>query len=157
MGDSKRFHIFSNFISDLDFPKNSKIADVAGGKGYMRLAMNEKGFKNVETWDLRSNRIKGKQRFQLFNYQNAPEYDIVMGMHPDEATDHLILYAGIRRKIAIICPCCVKPNATAYWGQNSYNSWLEHLYKLGERYNLEITQKKMPFNGRNDFLFFQPK
>lgn len=156
MGDPKRFDVFGKHIAK-ELPLNKvKIADVAGGKGYLRLSLNEKGFSNVETWDQRSKHIKGNQRHSLFSYEKAPEYDVVVGMHPDEATDHLILYAGIRRRIAIICPCCIKPNATAYWGRHNYSSWLEHLKHLALRYNLDCTQSKMPFIGRNDLLIFRP-
>ena len=50
MGDSRRFDRFAAKIKE-NLNPDWKIADVAGGKGFLRLALAEKGFKDVETWD----------------------------------------------------------------------------------------------------------
>jgi len=68
MGDSRRFDLFAKLATKY-FPKSYRIADVAGGAGYLRLALREMGYNNVETWDKRFRHIKGRQRYQYFNWQ----------------------------------------------------------------------------------------
>jgi len=156
MGDSRRFDLFTKEIVQVLKPE-MKIADVAGGKGYLRLSLSEHSFKNVETWDKRYKKVAGNQKFSYFDYETAPsDFDAVIGMHPDEGTDHLIMYAAKHRVPAIICPCCVKPSARAFWGRRKYNDWTKHLIALGESEKLKVAHKKMKFNGRNDLFVFLP-
>jgi hypothetical protein len=156
MGDPKRFDKFSSLIAER-INKNAKIADVAGGKGLLRIALAEKGIKDVETWDKRQVHRSGKQRFAYFDYQTAPEYDSIVAMHSDEGTDHSILYAAKHGVSAFVCPCCAKGSAVAYWGANKYNEWIKHLLNLADKNGLKWYHEKMKFNGRNDFFHFSPK
>lgn len=162
MGDNRRFELFAKIISK-HIPKSKSLADIAGGKGYLQFALREMGYKEIETWDKRgrnkkTNIKKGaiKQRYQYFNYQTAPDYDAVVAMHPDEGTDHSILYAAKKRIPAVICPCCIKPSAKAFWERHSYHLWVKHLIKLGEYNNMEVIRTTLPMNGRNDVLIFIP-
>ena len=50
MGDKKRFDLFAKAISKR-FPSWMRVADIAGGKGYLQLALKEQGFKDVITFD----------------------------------------------------------------------------------------------------------
>lgn len=131
MGDCRRFDKFADLISQ-SIPSDLKIADVAGGQGFLRCALAERGLTNVETWDKRSKRKEGKQRYAYFNWETAPLYDAVVAMHPDEGTDHSILYAAKYGVPAFICPCCAKGSAVTYWGRNKYHDWVKHLLKLAE-------------------------
>jgi len=36
------------------------------------------------------------------------DYHLVVAMHPDDAPDHAMLYASVRRMPAAICPSCVR-------------------------------------------------
>lgn len=157
MGDPKRFDRFSKIITR-EFSPSANIADVAGGKGYLRLSLAEKGFNNVETFDKRSSRIRiGKQRFQYFDYKSAPnDYDGVVGMHPDEGTDHIILYCGKNKVKGIICPCCIKPSAVVYWGDHKYLSWKCHLEKLAGENDLSYAWETIGISGRCDILIVNP-
>lgn len=156
MGDSRRFNLFAQKIKERLNP-DFEIADIAGGKGTLRLALADYGFKNVETWDKRHRHLKGKQRFAYFDYKSAPEYKAVVAMHPDEGTDHAILYAAKHSVPACVCPCCAKGSAVVYWGANSYKNWVKHLLKLAEENGLKYQHEVMKFNGRNDFFYFTPK
>jgi hypothetical protein len=157
MGDSKRFNEFSKLISK-EFTKSANLADVAGGKGYLRLSLHEKGFTNVETFDKRKSHIRiGKQRFQYFDYRSSPDYyNGVVGMHPDEGTDHIILYCGKHRVKGIICPCCIKPSATTYWEDHNYTKWKAHLEKVSIDNGLSFEWQTIGISGRNDVLIVKP-
>ncbi len=134
MGDHRRFDIFSNHIVENLPTSNIRIVDVAGGKGHLRQALFEKGFSDVTTWDKRNKRVQGNQRFEYFNWETAPEYDILVAMHPDEGTDHSILYAAKWGIDAFICPCCAKGSAVTYWGYNCRHKSYKILKKGLNRY-----------------------
>lgn len=154
MGDKRRFNEFSKTIAK--YIPDCKIADVAGGKGYNRAALADLGYKNVETWDRRFRHLPGKQKYSLFDYKTAPHYEAVIGMHPDEASDHIILYAAKHGVPAAICPCCTKPSATTYWGMNKYKFWVEHLLGLAKEKKMKVRHESMKFNGKNDFFLISP-
>lgn len=155
MGDSRRFQVFSGEVAK-HFSKQFSIADVAGGKGYMRLAMSELGFKNVETWDKRYSHIPGNQKYKYFEWDKAPAYDGVIGMHPDEGTDHIIHYCAKHKVKGLVCPCCIKSSAEVFWGRRKYNDWKSWLNDMANRLNLNVEWAKMPFNGRNDLMIISP-
>lgn len=156
MGDCRRFDKFAELISK-NINSDLSIADIAGGKGYMRLALQDKGICNVETWDKRHKYVGGRQRYGYFDWTTAPIYDSVVAMHPDEGTDHAILYAAKYGIPAFVCPCCAKGSAITYWGPNKYNAWVKHLLKLADVNGLKWNHEVMKFNGRNDFFHFYPK
>lgn len=162
MGDSRRFNLFADIVAD-HVNSEAKVADIAGGKGYLQIALRERGFKKVETWDKRTRNNKTQirksvidQRYSYFNQNCEHKYDAIVAMHPDEGTDHSILFAAKHRIQAIICPCCVKPSAVAYWESHKYDLWKDHLINLGRRNNMEVIEKKLKMNGRNDVLIFKP-
>jgi hypothetical protein len=141
-----------------------RVVDVAAGKGYLQGALRQRGFRDVESWDKRPRlakvRANMKGRYGYFNSQTAPAYDAVVAMHPDEATDHAIVYAGTHRVPAIICPCCVKPSAVPYSGRchsDSYGDWMRHLVKLASKYRLSVTHAALRMTGRNQVLIFRPE
>lgn len=101
VGDSRRFHEFSALIANR-FPKIKPypIADIAGGKGYLNLSLKEKGFSNVTTFDKRNKfgRVRNISfRYSFFSHLLTEFFSLVIGMHPDEGTDELIMYAVINR------------------------------------------------------------
>lgn len=158
MGDSRRFHLFSSLASEV-LDRDMRIADVSAGMGYMQRALREKGFKYVESWDKRKKRIRDKglaYRYGYFGYDCKKKYDAVVAMHPDEGTDHAILYAGINKVPAIVCPCCVKWDAVVYHGPNKFNMWAEHLESLANKHRLSIQKTKLKMRGRNLVYIFKP-
>ena len=156
MGDARRFNKFADRIA-AKIKGDISIADLAGGKGFLQLALRERGLTDVETWDKRAKHIGGKRRYDFFDWKTAPNYQAVVGLHCDEATDHAILYAAKHGIPAFICPCCAKGSAVAYWGKNSYKHWVDHLLKLADERGLQYHHESMKFNGRDDFFLFTPK
>lgn len=156
MGDPRRFDLFSSLIRER-FQNNLKVADVAGGKGYLQLSLREKGFNDVVTFDQRNVRVSGiDYRYQLFNSKIKDVYDILVGMHTDEASDWIIVEACRRRIPFVICPCCIKPSAVAFWNKHTYKNWSDHLCKLAESHNFGVTRSILRMNGRNEVLLGLP-
>jgi hypothetical protein len=158
MGDPHRFHAFADVVTQ-HIPRSSMIADVAGGKGYLQAALRERGFRRITSWDRRGRTSYNRHghRYGWFTVDIPTRYDAVVAMHPDEATDHCILYAARHRLSALISPCCVKPSAVGFWHAHTYALWCAHLERLAHQHQMTVTWTTMPINGRNDVMILTPK
>lgn len=156
MGDPRRFDLFAKLISTR-VDRGSRIIDVAGGKGYMRRALFDYKVQNTTTWDKTKSKIPGNHIYRYFKWDETPKYDIAVGMHPDEATDHIILYAGLHRVRAFVCPCCVKPSAAKFWKNHNFKHWTTHLIELAIQHGLKVEIHHLPMNGKNLVLEIFPK
>jgi hypothetical protein len=151
MGDSRRFDMFAKLVKRNFNPRQYKfIADIAGGQGYLQLALKENGFENVLTFDVRRNRLrKLNYRTRFFDESIRDEFDLIVGMHPDEATDVIIAEAAKRKIPFVICPCCIKPTATVFWGSHAFGSWFDHLKRFAMKLGFICTEEKLPMNGKS--------
>ena len=158
MGDNRRFDLFAK-LAERHVPKSAKIVDVAGGKGHLQAALRQRGYKNVTSWDKRKRTASNRQghRYGYFSHAVGEQYEAVLAMHPDEATDHAILYAAKHRCIALVCPCCVKWSATPYWGPRKYPHWIKHLKQLASKGRLDVQETALKMNGKNLVLICTPK
>ena len=81
------------------------VADVAGGQGMLARLLNKKYNYECEVVDPRGFVLKGvPARPQAFCASLATYYDLIVGLHPDEATRAVAEAALIRP--AILIPCC---------------------------------------------------
>lgn len=151
MGDDRRFQLMADFVSN-KLRKDARVADVAAGKGYLQLALKEKGYKSVVSFDKRKKHVKGDRRYKWFDYKTDEKFDAVVAMHPDEGTDHAVMYAVEKHVPAFICPCCVKPDAVTYWGSGcDYHAWCKHLEKLAK--GREVTWHTLKIQGKRDVMW----
>lgn len=157
MGDRRRFDAFADLIAR-NISSDVPIADVAGGGGGLRAALHQRGFHNVDSWDKRHRNARGRKGYiyGLFDWRNAPRYEAFVGMHSDEATDHIVMAALKHRRPFIICPCCVKPSGAKFTG-NQYPQWVEHLASIGRAGRFSVTETCLPIKGRNIVLIGRPK
>ncbi|MFQ6039375.1 MAG: hypothetical protein ACE5PV_00860 [Candidatus Poribacteria bacterium] len=103
MGDAKRFSVVAEYV-EIHFPEVKYIADVAGGKGYLSRLLSKKNY-DCELIEPREKVVKGvKHRKEQFRADMADYYDLLIGLHPDDATRELAKAALIRPVILI--PCC---------------------------------------------------
>lgn len=151
MGDRRRFDLFATAISAQFYDRSLTIADVASGKGYLRHALMEHGYANITSWDKRPANSKGRpgRRYGHFIWDKAPSYDLVLGMHPDGATDQIIRYAIEYRVPFVVCPCCIIPSAIMYWGHHSFGPWVDHLTKIAVEGRFRVIQSQLKMSGRN--------
>lgn len=150
MGDSKRFSLFADKIGQ-HFDTNYRIADIAGGKGYLNLALTELGF-DATTYDMRyKNRIvRGiKYQHRYFDQCIQQHFDLLVGMHPDGATDVIIAEAAKREIPFVLVPCCIVPKASVFWGQYKFNAWFDHLAKFAGECGFFVESFQLKMNGRN--------
>lgn len=148
MGDKHRFSAFALYLSQ-NFDKNLKVCDAAGGKGYLQQALRKLGFVYIVTLDKRKGRkdrpnMRYQYRFLDPNVKDS--YDLLVGMHPDEATDLIIAEASKKQIPFSIVPCCIKPSVTTFWG-SSYIDWINHLKLYAQKLNFTVSEKLLKISG----------
>ena len=104
-GDERRFEILAEFIYLRYGSSVRYIADVAGGQGLLARTLNKKYNYEAEVIDPRGYTLKGvPSRAQEYTSDLAVYYDLIVGLHPDEATRPVAESAKVRPVILI--PCC---------------------------------------------------
>lgn len=159
MGDTKRFRLFAEAVEHHFPERNAQIADVASGKGQLQAALRQTGYRSIVSWDKRPRNAKTRHGYHygLFDYRSAPrDYELVIGMHPDEGTDHIIQYACKHRTPFIVCPCCVKPSASKFQ-DIGYEGWMRHLIGLAEAGRMAVEVLALPMEGRKDVIIGRPR
>lgn len=163
MSDNGRFREFSQIITK-EFPDRKRsIADIAGGKGKLAFVLRRDfGYNNVTTFDKEKRRIRMKgvnYRHKEFIPRDGKRFDLLVGLHPDEATDLIIYTAGKWKVPFIVCPCCPKPNVTNVSEKVSlnYNGWVRHLETFAQRCGFYTRKRKIDIDGKNIVLIGLPK
>ena len=103
-GDPARFDVVARFIADR-FPDARYIADVAGGQGMLTRILRKRFGFEAEVIDPRGWALKGvPTRAEVYTPAMADYYDLVVGLHPDQALRSVVESA---RKVAVlVVPCC---------------------------------------------------
>lgn len=155
MGDEKRFSAVAEYV-EKNFPDVKYIADVAGGKGYLSRILSKKNY-DCELIEPREKVVKGvKHRKEQFRVDMADYYDLLIGLHPDDATRELAQAASIRPVILI--PCCnfwddkrrgLKDLLEAIKDFYRQNSICYHEHKFDFKGPMNIGLVSLPNVGRN--------
>ncbi len=105
-GDARRFDVVADFVMDRFNQRDIEyVADVAGGKGLLTRTLSKKGNFVCELIDPRKTVLKGiRHRTEQFQAKMADYYDLLIGLHPDDALRELAKAALIRPVVLI--PCC---------------------------------------------------
>ena len=104
-GDPVRFEILAQFVCDRYGSRVTYIADVAGGQGMLSRMLNKKFHYQSEVIDPKGSAILGvPNRNEEFSPTLVGFYDLVIGLHPDQAT-RAVAEAALRRPVILI-PCC---------------------------------------------------
>src|SRR5437868_976278 len=144
-GDPQRFDIIADFVLE-KFGKNIKyIADVAGGQGMLSRILNKRGYE-CEVIDPRGWTLKGvPSRQEEYKSDMADYYDLVIGLHPDEAIREVGESARIRPTLLI--PCCNFWDRTKKLGRDPLLQSIEEYYKVNNiKYERIIFDFKGPHN-----------
>jgi hypothetical protein len=104
-GAEARFYELEDFVYERYGSNISYIADVAGGQGMLSRVLMKKYNYESEVVDPRGNPLKGvSNRAVEFTSDLASYYDLVIGLHPDQATRPVAESALVRP--VILSPCC---------------------------------------------------
>ena len=155
MGDIKRNLLMSTLIVK-QFPKAKSALVIADGQGDLANRLANKGLSCVVIEKKpRQNHVRKNVDYRsgVFSYLMKPILaDVIVGMHPDEATAEIIRYA-VKNKIPFaVCPCCVKGDAAK--GVHGYMKWLNKLKSLAKGFDVYTLQLKM--TGKNIVLVGKP-
>jgi hypothetical protein len=103
-GDPARFDVVATFIADR-FPDARYVADVAGGQGMLTRILRKRFQLEAEVVDPRGWTLKGvPARAERYHAGMADYYDLVVGLHPDEALRSVVESAD--RSAVLVVPCC---------------------------------------------------
>lgn len=104
-GAPERFEVLAEYINARYGNSITDIADVAGGQGMLARILNKKYNYHCEVVDPRGWSLTGVYcRQENFAPDLAPFYDLIVGLHPDQAT-RAVAEAALLRP-AILIPCC---------------------------------------------------
>ncbi len=126
-GDEGRFETMAAYIYDRFGSSIHYIADVAGGQGLLSRILNKKYNYHAEVIDPRGFALKGVANRECeYRADMAQYYDLIVGLHPDEATRPVVESA--RHKPVIVVPCCNFWDRTVKLGTHamieSISAWL---------------------------------
>jgi hypothetical protein len=104
-GAGDRFEVVAEFVHRRYGSSVRYVADVAGGQGMLARLMNKRYNYEAEVVDPRGWTLVGvPSRIEVFDAALAPYYDLIIGLHPDEATRAVAEAARLRP--AVLIPCC---------------------------------------------------
>lgn len=146
MGDKRRFEVTRDFILR-NYPRAYSILCVADGQGDLARLLQDAG-KNAQVIDPVYNRAYFDRRWKS-------KCDLIVGLHPDEATAEIVL-AGEKLKIPyLIVPCCVKGMEAEILRRRlgkhvPFDMWIKHLHKLS---NSSLRQTQLRIKGANLIMY----
>jgi len=126
-GDPARFPVLLDLITERFGAEVRYIADVAGGQGMLSRLLRKKNY-DAEVIDPRGWRLRGVPGQESeFSPQQANYYDLVVGLHPDEATRAVAISALYTRTLLV--PCCNFWDRTTRLGTFSLVEAIEAFYR----------------------------
>ncbi len=109
-GDERRFEVTADFVA-ARFPQARTAADVAGGQGMLARLLRKRHNIDCDVVDPRGYVLRGvSSRAEEYCADMAGYYDVVIGLHPDEALREVVDSAQVRP--VIVVPCC------NFWSRN---------------------------------------
>ena len=123
-GDERRFEVTADFIA-ARFPRARTAADVAGGQGMLARRLRKRHNIDCDVVDPRGWVLRGvSSRAEEYRADMAGYYDVIIGLHPDDALREVVNSARVRP--VVVVPCC--------------NFWLREV-KLGRDELLDAIEK----------------
>ncbi len=148
-GDPDRFHLMAEFIGERFGNSVEYVADVAGGQGMLARELRKRLNYRIEVVDPRGWTLKGvESRAVPYLAEDSTFYDLVVGLHPDQALREVVHSA--LRTATVIVPCCNFWRDDQRLGRDalaqSIAEWFEQNYVRYERV-------EFPFRGPQNLGF----
>lgn len=163
VNDRRRFRAFACFIHKM-YPQVRTVADVAGGRGNVSYFLRDLGYDatviddrvtRLPSWMHREMRKESVKQGRLMEIPRIVKrvqdvdlrpFDLIVGLHPDEATEHVVREALEHGKDFAIVPCCVFPSDGI---KRSKEDWCTYLMSL----SADIITTSLPIEGSNRVLY----
>lgn len=153
MGDFRRNKLFANFIFR-QWSKAKNVLVIADGDGELSQILSEKYNITAIEPKLRSNqKFKVIKKFFYKEDEFDTDFDLIVGMHPDEGTIEIISYANKHKINFAVVPCCIKSlNKKHIKGidGNNFNEWIKRLKTF---YQGHTELHYLPMQGKNIVLY----
>lgn len=139
-GDPNRFEAVASFVAKRFLGKAKYVADVAGGQGMLARILKKQYNFEAEVVDPRGWTLVGvPSRAVEYKADTAKFYDLIIGLHPDEALRDVVESAKDRPVVLI--PCC------NFWSDEETLGRNALLEKIGEFYDKnDISYEKVIFD-----------
>ena len=141
-GDANRFEVVAAFIYEHYGRSIQYIADVAGGRGMLSRILQKKYNYECEVVDPRGWTLKGVDNRQTeLDPSIASYYDLIVGLHPDEATRAVAEAALVRP--AVLVPCC------NFWSEEKLgrDELVEAIEDFYRQHHVRFERVVFDFNG----------
>lgn len=148
-GAIDRFEVTAEFIYTTFGNKIRYIADVAGGQGMLSRILNKRYNYESEVIDPRGYTLKGITSIK--NYLNndiAKNYDLIVGLHPDQATRAVGQAALV--KPTILIPCC------NFWDTSkvlSYQNLIDSIEAFYKENSIKYSKTLLGFSSNKNTAF----
>ena len=145
-GAPQRFQVVADFVFTTYGRKIKHIADVAGGQGMLAKILTHKYNYAAQVVDPRGWRLKGAQGFtKEFDSSFALYFDLIIGLHPDQATRAVAQSALL--KPTILIPCCNFWDRSRKLGRNALIKEIGSFYRENSvKYKLVTFNYNSPKN-----------
>ena len=151
-GDPNRFECMASFVWNRFGSGVRYIADVAGGQGLLSRHLRKNHNYECEVIDPRGWTLRGvPSQAMTFEPTMVTYYDLIIGLHPDEAT-RAIAEAALIRPVVII-PCC------NFWSDEKLgrDELIESIGNFYEKNHVKFQKHSFPFKGpKNIGLVSEP-
>ncbi|PJA41015.1 hypothetical protein CO178_01085 [candidate division WWE3 bacterium CG_4_9_14_3_um_filter_34_6] len=142
-GDPIRFEVVANFIFETWKRDIKYIADVAGGRGMLSRLLNKKFNYESTVIDPRGYSLVGVSNIkEEYHLEDASYYDLVVGLHPDQATRVVAESALVTNTLLI--PCCNFWNKTTPLNTNEL---INEISKYYDDNNVKYEKITLNFSG----------
>ncbi|HXW34172.1 MAG TPA: hypothetical protein VEJ87_06290 [Acidimicrobiales bacterium] len=151
-GDQRRFKVVADFVASR-FPEARSAADVAGGQGMLARHLRKRHNIECDVVDPRGWVLRGvSSRQEEYRSEMAPFYDVIVGLHPDEALREVVASGSFRP--VVVVPCCNFWSTTTKLGRDALLDAIEtHHLRHGS-----VERVKLDFKGpQNTALVLQPR
>mgnify|MGYP006305283407 CR=1 FL=1 len=151
-GAPRRFEVLAEFINEWYGNRIRYVADVAGGRGMLCRLLQKRYNYESHVIDPRGWTLKGVAGREIeFGPEHADYYDLIVGLHPDEATRAVAQAALIRP--AILIPCC------NFWSEARLgrDELVEAIADYYQAHHVPFERVTFPFKGpKNIGLVSEP-
>jgi hypothetical protein len=146
MGDRRRFEVVADFVAR-NFPP-CRMLDVAGGTEQLSQKLSQRGFDCTVIDPRRIKRLQGRRIERVracFTPQMAVGYDLVVGLHPDGATQN-IARCAVDGWPVVIVPCCnLWPTSSPFWCSDVS----EAIRRYWSSQKVRWWETRLPISGKN--------
>ncbi len=143
-GDAARFEVVADYVAS-HFTDVKYVADVAGGQGMLSRLLNKRGYQAEVVDPCGWTMVGVDSRPEEYSANIADYYDLIVGVHPDQAT-RPVAESALVRPILII-PCCNFWDNTKKLGRDALLGEIEAYFKANKvKYEEVIFDFKGPKN-----------